>query len=132
MLFIEKVNEQLGPEERLLPVGGYGFRLLWDSLLKELGVPVGQQRGLAPASFWSGVATHMFAMTQHVQLVRWTGRWQHNATLEHYLKEVGSASIVPRLAPVARAAVCRWAAPAREDVSRFATMPWLRGAVGYS
>lgn len=91
-------------------------------MLKELGVPVGQQHGLTPASLRSGGATHMFAMTQDVQLVRWRGRWQHTPTLEHYLQEVGSASTVPRLEPVARATVCRWAARAREDVSRFAAV----------
>lgn len=121
--FVEKLNEQLGPEEQLWPLGGCAFRLLRDSLLSELGVPVGQHAVLTPASLRAGGATHMFAMTQDVQLVRWRGRWQHTNTLEHYLQEVGSASIVPSLAPVARAAVCRWAAQARTEVSRFATAP---------
>lgn len=111
--FIAQLDEQISPEEKLLPMGGYNFRLLWDALLKELGMPVGQQHGLTPA----------IAMTQDVQLVRWRGRWQHNATLEHYLQEVGSASIVPPVPPVSQAAVCCWAAQAREAVSRFATMP---------
>lgn len=119
--FVETVSMQLGPEEQLWPTGGYGFRLLWDVLLKELGVPIGQPAGLTPASLRSGGATHMFAMTQDVQLGHWRGRWQHTTTLEHYLQEVGSASIVPALAPVGRAAVCRWASRARDDVSRFAT-----------
>lgn len=123
VLFVEKVNEQLGPEKQLLPLGGYSFRLLWDSLLTELGVPVGQRAGLTPASLRAGGATRMFAMTQDVQLVRWQGRWQHTTTLEHYLQEVGSASIVPNLATVARAAVCRWATRARLEVSRFTAMP---------
>lgn len=123
MPFVEKINEQLGPEEHLLPFGGFAFRLLWDSLLTELGVPVGQQAGPTPASPRAGGAAHTFAKTQDVQLVRWRGRWQHMATLEHYLQEVGSASIVPNLAPVAGAAVCRWATQARAKVSRFATMP---------
>lgn len=121
--FIERLVEQLGPEEKLWPTGAYDFRLRWDALLTELGVPVGQRDGLTPASLRSGGATRMFAMSQDVQLVRWRGRWQDNNTLEHYLQEVGSASIVPRLPPTSRAAVCRWAAQAREAVSRFAARP---------
>lgn len=121
--FMEKISGQLGPEELVWSLGSYAFRLLWDSLLSELGVPVGQQAGLTPASLRAGGATHMFAMTQDVQLVRWRGRWQSVTTLEHYLQEVGSASIVPNLAPVAREAVCRWAAQARVEVSRFAAAP---------
>lgn len=121
--FVEKIKEQLGPEEQLWPMRGYGFRLSWDSLLKELGVPIGQHAGLTPASLRSGGATHMFPMTHDVQLVRWRGRWQHTTTLEHYLQGVGTAFIVPALAPVARAAICRWATRAHADVPRFATMP---------
>ena len=66
-------------------------------ILDELGLDHVQPTGLTPAGLRAGCATHLFICTQDIALVKWRGRWQSDKTLEHYLQELGSCSLLATL-----------------------------------
>ncbi len=71
-----------------------------DALLDELGLlAYVRPTGLIPAGLRAGGATHVLLSTQDVALVKWCGRRQTDKTLEHYLQDLGSCSLLATLGP---------------------------------
>lgn len=105
----------------LLPGGAGAFRRLWDSALEDLRVPHTSMDGLTPASLRAGGATHLFANTQDIGLVKWRGRWTSDRTLETYLQELGSASVVPKLNASVRQDIYEKSRRTRSHLVRFAS-----------
>ena len=98
---------------KLLPYGAWGFRQRWDVVLDELGLTRGHAHGLVPASLRAGGTTHLFLTTQDISLVKRRGRWVSDRTLEHYLQEMGAASLLASVADATRRRISVYASRTR-------------------
>ena len=93
--FVESIRKLPGAHEgQRLVLGAAEFRKKWNAIMMELGIVPTRDHGLTPAGLRAGGATHLFTATQDIALVKWRGRWQADRTLEHYLQELGSCSML--------------------------------------
>ena len=93
--FLQFAFGNLNRSERLYGGSPSSFRKRWDLLLKFLMVPT--SLGLTPASLRSGGAIHAYRSNQEIAKILWRMRIRHQDTLQHYLQEMGAASIFSEL-----------------------------------
>ena len=99
-------------DELLFRAGPRVFTAAFAEVVRVLGLPVGDLRGLTPASLRAGGATWLFETTRDLELVRWRGRWASNRTLEVYIQEVAADRLLADVGDDVRSRVRRLAASA--------------------
>ncbi len=93
--FLDWVFHALPRDSSLFPGSAGSFRRRWDKILQFLQVP--QSFQITPASLRSGGAIAEYRSNQDLSLIMWRMRIKHMGTLQHYIQEVGAASIFVEL-----------------------------------
>ena len=93
--FLEWLLGDLERSSSLYPGSPAAFRKRWDMILSWLRVPI--QLALTPASLRSGGAIAAYRRDTELTKIMWTMRVKNVETLQHYLQEMGAASIFAEL-----------------------------------
>ena len=93
--FLDWVYGKLPRDSFLFAGSPASFRKRWDRVLSFLGVP--NTFRLTPASLRSGGAVRAYRADMEISKILWKMRLKHMDTLQHYLQEVGAASIYAEL-----------------------------------
>ena len=93
--FLDKVYGKLPRDSYLFAGSPSSFRKRWDAILEFLSVP--KSFKLTPASLRSGGAVRAYRSDMELSKIMWKMRLKHVKTLQHYLQEVGAASIYAEL-----------------------------------
>ena len=94
-IFLEKVFGSLKRNERLYSGTPNSYRRRWDYLLMLLNIP--KEVNLTPASLRSGGAVRAYRADEEIARLLWRMRLKNIETLQHYLQEVGAASLFAEL-----------------------------------
>ena len=98
-----------------------------DHLASFFGVPALDGTAITPASHRGGGATLSFERTGNLELTRWRGWWSSTSrTLETYIQEVATASVLPTLDARHGALVLRFARAAFLLWQNLMRQVWLR------
>lgn len=98
--FLDWVFHALPSDSPLYPGSASAFRRRWDKILQFLKVPLKLQ--LTPASMRAGGAIAEYRSNQDLSLIMWRMRLKQIGTLQHYIQEVGTASIFVELPQISR------------------------------
>ena len=98
--FLEWLLGDLDRRAPLYPGSPSAFRKRWDAILSWLNVPT--QLALTPASLRSGGAIAAYRCDTELTKIMWTMRVRNVETLQHYLQEMGAASIFAELPKCSR------------------------------
>lgn len=98
--FLDWVFHALPSDSPLYPGSASAFRRRWDKILQFLKVPLKLQ--LTPASMRAGGAIAEYRSNQDLSLIMWRMRLKQIGTLQHYIQEVGAASIFVELPQISR------------------------------
>jgi len=94
-LYLDRVFGRLERHEPLFAGSPAAFRTRWDRVLKFLQIPL--SLSLTPASLRAGGAISAYRQNQEIAKILWRMRLRHIGTLQHYLQEVGAATIFSEL-----------------------------------
>lgn len=94
-LYLDRVFGRLERHEPLFAGSPAAFRTRWDTVLKFLQIPL--SLALTPASLRAGGAISAYRQNQEIAKILWRMRLRHIGTLQHYLQEVGAATIFSEL-----------------------------------
>ena len=94
-LYLDRIFGKLERHEPLFLGSPSAFRKRWDAVLKFLQVP--NSLALTPASLRAGGAISAYRQNQEIAKILWRMRLKHIGTLQHYLQEVGAATIFSEL-----------------------------------
>ena len=98
--FLDWLMGDLDRRSPLYPGSPGAFRKRWDAILSWLNVPT--QLALTPASLRSGGAIAAYRCDTELTKIMWTMRVRNIDTLQHYLQEMGAASIFAELPKCSR------------------------------
>ena len=102
--------------------GSYAqFRVAFQALAREVGLPLAGPLALSWGSLRPGGATWLMRKTDNPELVRFRGRWTNSRMLEIYVQEVGAVTLLPSLPADVRARISRLAAAAPGLLARAAS-----------
>ena len=93
----ERILPAFGFEDRIFPGTLRQFRACFDLLAKFFELPTVDGRGFTPASLRAGGATFLYLCGAPLDDIRWKGRCSSMRTLEIYIQEVASMSILHSL-----------------------------------
>ena len=106
---LEALWPRLPPHRRIFFGSPSLFRRMHDALVSHFGISTTDGVGLTPASHRGGGATRLFQTTGNVSLVQWRARWRRLQSMEVYIQEVASQSVLPSLSAQERLCIRRFA-----------------------
>ena len=118
--FFEVAFGPLSRDDPLVPFAAGAFRLRWNAVLHQLGVPTHvAASGPTPGSLRGSGATEFYLQTEDIPRIAWRGRWRKVETLEHYLQEVAAQILLTDLPLESRELISKFASASSRLLSLF-------------
>ena len=93
--FLSRHLSSLGRDEPIFPGSPASYRKRWDAILRSLLIP--RKALLTPASLRAGGAAKAYRNDEELSKLMWRMRIRNLETLQHYLQEVGAATVYAEL-----------------------------------